>query len=59
MASPHVAGVAALLFSKKPSASGAAVVSALTSSATDLGSRGYDTTYGHGLVSAAAAIRRL
>ena len=30
----------------------------LTSSATDLGSGGYDHTFGHGLVNAEAAIRR-
>lgn len=59
MASPHVAGVAALLFSKNPGASAATVVNAMTSTAQDLGSVGKDTWYGHGLVNAYSAMFRV
>lgn len=56
MATPHVAGVAALLLSKCPTASAADIVNAMTSTAEDLGSGGYDTWYGNGLVNAMAAL---
>jgi serine protease len=59
MACPHVAGVAALLFSKKPSASASAIVSAMTSTAQDLGTAGRDNSYGFGLVNALAALSRV
>jgi subtilisin family serine protease len=53
MASPHVAGVAALLATTHPDASPAELQSLLTSQATDLG----DTAlYGAGLVDAFAAV---
>ncbi|MDQ7828272.1 MAG: S8 family serine peptidase [Armatimonadota bacterium] len=55
MASPHVAGVAALLLSK--GVTGAAMIqNVLQSTATDLGTSGYDTTFGWGKVNAAAAV---
>lgn len=58
MATPHVAGAAALLFAAgAPDA--ATVRSLLESSATDLGTPGYDTTYGYGLVNPAAALQML
>jgi serine protease len=59
MATPHVAGVAALLFSKNPKASAATVISAMTSTAQDLGAKGRDTSYGHGLVNAQAALAKV
>lgn len=59
MAAPHVAGVAAILFSKNMSKPAAAVVRAMTLSAANLGPAGYDTSYGYGLVSAGAAVLRL
>ena len=55
MASPHVAGVAALVWSTKPSLTNQQLMDILIDSATDLGSPGYDIYYGHGLVNAEAA----
>jgi serine protease len=59
MATPHVAGVAALIWSKYPGASNAQVRQALTSSAEDLGAVGRDTSYGFGLVRASNALSAL
>ena len=56
MATPHVAAVAALVKSKHPSYTNAQVRSAIESTCKDLGSPGYDTKFGFGLVNAAAAI---
>jgi len=55
MASPHVAGVAALVWSTNPSLSNQNIMDILENSATDLGESGYDNLYGHGLVNAEAA----
>ncbi|MGF1452204.1 MAG: S8 family serine peptidase [Opitutales bacterium] len=55
MAVPHVAGVAALLFSSGMT-DAEAVRGVLTATARDLGPIGYDTTFGHGLLDAAAAL---
>mmetsp|Transcript_23186 Transcript_23186/g.53797 ORF Transcript_23186/g.53797 Transcript_23186/m.53797 type:complete len:569 (-) Transcript_23186:1240-2946(-) len=52
MATPHVSGVAALLWSFRPNASAASIQQALFDSAMDLGSRGRDDSYGWGLVQA-------
>jgi subtilisin family serine protease len=59
MACPHVAGVAALLFSKNPYATAATIFSAITSTAQDLGTVGRDNSYGYGLVNAQAALYRV
>lgn len=56
MATPHVAGVAALVFAAKPGATPDQVRAALTGSAKDLGAAGRDNAYGYGLVQAKAAI---
>jgi subtilisin family serine protease len=56
MATPHVAGVAALVFGKNPSLKPHDVEAILEKSATDLGVPNYDTTYGYGLVNAQAAL---
>lgn len=56
MASPHVAGVAALMFAIAPSSTPAQIESALFTTATDLGSAGKDNVYGHGLVNAYQAV---
>ncbi|MFJ7646617.1 S8 family peptidase [Lysinibacillus sp. NPDC097279] len=50
MASPVVAGVAALLKSKYPTLKPHEIEAILEMTAKDLGERGYDLTYGHGLV---------
>jgi subtilisin family serine protease len=59
MATPHVSGVAALIWSKYPGATNVQVRQALTSSAQDLGAAGRDTSYGYGLVQAKAALDAL
>jgi len=55
MASPHVAGVAALVWSHFQSSSAIEIRNALFNSAEDLGTPGRDNYYGHGLVNAKAA----
>ncbi|GAB3347024.1 S8 family serine peptidase [Lysobacter tyrosinilyticus] len=55
MATPHVSGVAALVWSANPTATNTAVRNALESTALDLGVAGRDNDYGHGLVQALAA----
>lgn len=59
MATPHVAGAAALAWSVAPSARAADVRLALTSTATDLGPAGVDPAYGSGGVDAFRAARQL
>ena len=56
MATPHVAGVAALVISKGNAVLPADVRKALESTAEDLGTAGRDNTFGHGLVDAARAV---
>ncbi|WP_445765975.1 S8 family serine peptidase [Rheinheimera sp.] len=56
MASPHVAGVAALVWSHYPQCTNAQIRSALATTAEDLGDSGRDTSYGHGLVQTKAAV---
>ncbi len=50
MAAPHVAGVAAVLWSSQPSASNEQIRAALINTAKDLGPAGRDDSYGAGLV---------
>src|SRR5205807_1036294 len=57
MASPHVAGVAALVLSVRPDLDPAGVRKLLQQTATDLGATGRDDLYGDGLVNAAAAVQ--
>lgn len=56
MATPHVAGVAALVWSHNSSWTAAQIRNALTSTAKDLGAGGRDDAYGYGLVQAKAAL---
>lgn len=56
MATPHVAGVAALVIANGNAATPDQVRAALESSADDLGATGRDNFYGYGLVNAAAAL---
>jgi hypothetical protein len=55
MATPHVAGVAALILSCNPSLSANSARDILTSTAVDLGAAGRDNLFGFGRVSASAA----
>lgn len=59
MASPHVAGAAALLRALVPEASSVEIENALRATARDLGDPGYDTVYGHGLIDVEAAAKLL
>ncbi|MCO1332790.1 S8 family serine peptidase [Microbulbifer sp. OS29] len=55
MATPHVAGVTALVWSHFPNCSNTEIRNALTATAEDLGDAGRDNAYGYGLVQAKAA----
>ncbi len=55
MATPHVAGAAALVWSQDTSCSNAEIRTALDSTTLDLGSAGRDAAYGYGLVQASDA----
>ena len=59
MASPAVAGIAALCFARNPSLTPAQVQSILQSTATDLGDAGWDRQFGYGLVNARAALAKI
>ncbi|GAA5443000.1 hypothetical protein Misp06_01176 [Microbulbifer sp. NBRC 101763] len=59
MATPHVAGVAALVWSHFPSCSNSEIRAALWATAEDLGESGRDNAYGYGLVQAKAAYNYL
>ena len=56
MATPHVSGLAGLLFSQNPSRTPQQVRDIIQSSAIDLGPLGYDDFFGHGRVNAARAL---
>ncbi len=59
LATPVVAGTAALILSERPALTPAQVDAALTSTATDRGAPGYDIYYGAGRVNAAAALQQV
>ena len=59
MATPIVAGCAALLWAYDPDLTPAEVKRALFSTATDLGAKGFDYHYGHGKVNPTAALDAL
>lgn len=59
MATPHTAGVAALVWSKNPTWTNAEVRQALAVTAEDLGAAGRDNSYGWGLINAEAALAEL
>lgn len=59
MASPHVAGVAALVWSHYPSCTNAQIRNTLAATALDNGDPGRDDFYGFGIVKAKAAIDML
>lgn len=56
MASPHVAGVAALLMGSNPGYTAEAVRNKMNQTALDLGATGKDNLYGYGLVDASLAL---
>ena len=55
MATPHVAGVAALVWSRHPACDSATIRKSLNVTARDLGVPGRDPQYGLGMVRAKAA----
>jgi len=57
MATPFVAGVAALVLAANPYLTPQMVMSFIEASAMDLGAKGWDEKYGYGQVNAAAAVR--
>jgi serine protease len=59
MATPHVAGVAALVWSANPAWTNVQIRAALAATAEDLGAAGRDNSFGHGLVRAQAALDQL
>jgi subtilisin family serine protease len=59
MATPHVAGIAALVWSQNPDWTAAELRSALAATAIDFGAPGRDPAYGWGLVQGAAALAAL
>ena len=59
MATPHVAGVAALLWSADPGLTNAQIREAMALTALDLGDPGRDVHYGYGLVQAYDALNYL
>ena len=56
IATPHVAGAAALILAQNPGLSSQEVSEILFNSATDLGEPGVDSTYGHGLLNVGGAL---
>jgi subtilisin family serine protease len=56
MATPHVAGLAALVMSAKSGLTLAEVRSRLVDTATDAGDAGFDTSYGNGVINPSRAI---
>ena len=56
MATPHVSGLAALVWARNPAADNNLVESIIKSNADDLGSPGFDTTYGYGRINAYKAL---
>lgn len=59
MATPHIAGAAALVWSFFPECSNSQIRTALNTTAKDKGSAGRDNLYGHGIVKAADAYNYL
>lgn len=59
MASPHVAGLAALMLAKRPNLTFTQVRDLIRSTAVDLGDPGRDDVFGYGRIDAAAALDKL
>jgi subtilisin family serine protease len=58
MASPHAAGVAALVLSRNPALTPTQVRTVLRGSSNDLGTPGWDPVFGYGRVNAERAVRQ-
>lgn len=56
---PFAAGVAALLFQAKPSMTAKECRDIINATAKDLGAKGYDSHYGHGLIQPLEALRKV
>ena len=56
MATPHVSGLAALMWSLNPALTNTEVTQIIRSSADDLGSSGFDIYYGYGRINAYSAL---
>jgi subtilisin family serine protease len=59
MATPHVAGTAALIYQGAPNATIEAVKGLLEKNAVDLGDHGQDNVFGYGRIDAMASIKML
>jgi subtilisin family serine protease len=59
MATPHVSGVAAVLWSYNPALTNVNLRNAMNATALDLGTAGRDNAYGYGLVQACTALQFL
>jgi subtilisin family serine protease len=59
MATPHVSGVAALIWGCFPTATNQRIRDAMTATAKDKGTAGRDNSYGYGIVQAKAAVSNL
>lgn len=59
MATPHVSGVAALVWSCNPGATNQMIRDVMNATAKDRGAAGRDTSYGYGIVQARAAVEAL
>lgn len=57
-AAPYAAGVAALIFQIDPSLTAGECANIITSTAMDVGSKGYDKRYGHGIIQPLAAVQK-
>lgn len=58
MAAPHVAGLAALIFSANPELTNKQVMNIIRKSAIDLGEQGKDVDYGNGLIDVNSALQK-
>lgn len=58
LSTPHVSGLAGLIFGQDPGLSNAQVRSIIENSAVDLGSPGVDAAFGHGRIDAYRAVTR-
>jgi cell wall-associated protease len=58
MATPHAAGVVALMLDANPKLSFRQIRTILTKTAVDYGKKGFDNSWGHGEINALKAVAR-